>query len=162
MLKSSFVKRTRATGVVIKDDKILLIYREKNGKQYYTFPGGGVEGGETLEEALVRELIEETTVVIQMNKLLYHIVYDDNTEQFFYLCKYVSGEPKLHEDSPEVQELLKVNEIFEPKWIALKELKNLLLFPLEVRDFLIEDLENNFQIQRETVYTKISEKRNSL
>lgn len=111
---------------------------------------------------MVRELVEETSVEVRMGKLIYHHVYDNNTEQFVYLCDYVSGEPKLHEDSPETQELLKVNEIFDPRWVDVKELKNSLALPLEMRDLLIEDIENNFKTQRETKYVKISEKRNSL
>ena len=51
-------ERTAARAVVIKNDKILLIYT----KYYddYTIPGGGVDPNEPLEEAVKRELHEET------------------------------------------------------------------------------------------------------
>jgi ADP-ribose pyrophosphatase YjhB (NUDIX family) len=41
------------------DDQILLCRHEKPGKEYWLLPGGGVNGGESLVEALHRELFEE-------------------------------------------------------------------------------------------------------
>ena len=41
------------------DDQILLCRHEKPGKEYWLLPGGGVDGGESLVDALHRELFEE-------------------------------------------------------------------------------------------------------
>jgi len=89
------IKRIRAVAIIVKDDKILLIHRISHGKEYHVFPGGGVENGETIEQAVLREVQEEASLEVKIEKLLYHHIYDDNTEQFFYLCRCVSGEPKL-------------------------------------------------------------------
>jgi ADP-ribose pyrophosphatase YjhB (NUDIX family) len=43
---------------------VLLCRQEKPGKEYWLLPGGGVEGGETLTEALQRELREELGVAV--------------------------------------------------------------------------------------------------
>ena len=48
----------RAVGVIIKDNKILLMRRIKNGQEYYVFPGGGVKEGESTETAIIREIRE--------------------------------------------------------------------------------------------------------
>jgi 8-oxo-dGTP diphosphatase len=51
--------RLRVAALLRWHDRILLCRQEKPGKEYWLLPGGGVEGGETLMEALARELREE-------------------------------------------------------------------------------------------------------
>jgi ADP-ribose pyrophosphatase YjhB (NUDIX family) len=51
--------KIRTAGAVICDQRIALIRRVKNGVDQYTLPGGNVEPGEPLPEALRRELSEE-------------------------------------------------------------------------------------------------------
>ena len=51
--------RIRVSAVLRRDGRILLIRQEKPGKQYWMLPGGGVDAGETLVQALKRELAEE-------------------------------------------------------------------------------------------------------
>ncbi len=53
----SVYKRTAARAIIKKDSKYLLIFSKYND---YKFPGGGVEAGEDLKEALIREIKEET------------------------------------------------------------------------------------------------------
>lgn len=54
-------RRVRAGCVVIRDDHMLLIRFEERGT-HFEIPGGGVEEGETVEAAAVRELMEETAL----------------------------------------------------------------------------------------------------
>ena len=51
--------RVRVGALIRWHDRILLCRQEKPGREYWLLPGGGVEGGETLETALRRELGEE-------------------------------------------------------------------------------------------------------
>jgi ADP-ribose pyrophosphatase YjhB (NUDIX family) len=51
--------RVRVSLLLRWHDRVLLCRQEKPGKEYWLLPGGGVEGGETLQEALQRELGEE-------------------------------------------------------------------------------------------------------
>ena len=44
----------RASAIVIRDNKILLIHRKKEGREYWVFPGGGIEEGEKGEETIVK------------------------------------------------------------------------------------------------------------
>ena len=63
--------RVRVAAVVLVDDEIILVRQTKGGRDYYLLPGGGVERGETLEEALVREVAEETGIVIRVVRPLF-------------------------------------------------------------------------------------------
>lgn len=94
--------------VVIHEGKVLLIRRGKEPlKGRWSVPGGTVELGETLEEALVREIGEETGLAVEPRALLtvfdrihredgnvrYHYVIVD------YLCAYVAGELRAGSDA---------------------------------------------------------------
>lgn len=57
------MKRDRAQALVIRKDKILLVKHKLKGREFYCLPGGGVEKGESYEEAAIRELEEESLVL---------------------------------------------------------------------------------------------------
>lgn len=69
--------------VIIVDNRILCVQRNKNKYDYisykYEFPGGKVEKGETLEQALVREIQEELKldITIQQEFLTVEHTYPD-------------------------------------------------------------------------------------
>ena len=58
--------RVRVAGILIEDDKILLIEHTKNDKKYWLVPGGGVDWGAIAAEALAREVKEETNRHIEV------------------------------------------------------------------------------------------------
>lgn len=62
---------TRVTGIVIEDGQILLLDQDTEAARSWSLPGGKVEPGETLEQALVREMREETGVEVEVGRLLY-------------------------------------------------------------------------------------------
>lgn len=150
------MKKIRAVAILIRKDEVILMYR-RNIKEYFNFPGGGVEKGETIEQGVLRELKEETSIKAKINKLLYKHIYDDNSEQHFYLCNYISGKPKLAENSIENRkdDLSLGKDFHKPLWIKIDKLKNMLIYPLEIRDLLIEDFKNNFINPVNTLTIKI-------
>jgi 8-oxo-dGTP diphosphatase len=54
--------RIRVSAILRRDDRILLCRHEKGGKDYWLLPGGGVNSGESLVDALHRELLEEVGI----------------------------------------------------------------------------------------------------
>ena len=50
--------RNSARSIILRDGCVAMVYSKRY--RYYKFPGGGIEPGETPEEALIRETLEET------------------------------------------------------------------------------------------------------
>lgn len=129
-------KRISCRAIIIDNNKIVSMYREKGDRVYYTFPGGGKNEGETLEECVVREVIEEFGMTVEPIRLVY--VYEDaKSLQYFYLCKWVSGE--FGSGEGEEYQPDRNKGVYIPMFIALDNLTNLPLMPPEVRDVLFED-----------------------
>lgn len=142
---------SRAGVIVIHNNCLLLIYRQKNGKIYYVFPGGTIEPNETKEVAAIRELFEETTIIAKNPKLFYQLhiknIPANNKlgykDEFLFLCEYVSGNPKLSEDAIETTRISQTNS-YEPIWVDINTIKDLRIYPIELKELLLKDIENNF------------------
>jgi len=83
--------RTRAGVVLIENDKVALIERHRAGLDYYVFPGGGVDEGETPEQGAVREAMEELGVEVVIRQTVAVIHFDQST-QVYFLVERVGGE----------------------------------------------------------------------
>ena len=91
-------KRVCARGITFINNQIVLIERyKKEGNQmlhYFTIPGGGVDIGESYEEAAIRETKEETTLETEIIQYLEREEYECGIV-YWYLLRYISGTPKL-------------------------------------------------------------------
>lgn len=120
--------RKRVSAVVITDGKILLIRRVKPDKEYYTFPGGGVEENENEKHAMWREIKEELSVDAKVGKLLFEIENQGRKELYFLVDGWV-GTLKL--GGPEKDRMNEENQ-YHLEWVELSSIGNLdNLYPRE-------------------------------
>ena len=108
----------RVTGVVIREGKLLLIHRLRDGNEYWVFPGGGVEEEEDFETALKREMMEETGLMLVSYQRLFDQLEKDGSSCIFYSCELEPGEPRL--GGPELDEQSPNNQ-HHLEWVNLAQ-----------------------------------------
>lgn len=143
IIKKKYPKGIKVVGLILSKerDKIILIERYKEGRHYFVFPGGGIEDfDKNKKEALRREILEETNVKIKILTQPYELRIKGHTKQLFYICEYFSGALQLIGE-----ELLKQSEKdrYLPAWFEFSNILSQNVYPLEVRDWLVEDLRNS-------------------
>lgn len=136
--------RLRAAAIVLRDQHLLVLYREHDGRQYYVFPGGGIEPVESAENAVVREVLEETSIQVKADRLVYELYHDNGDIHYYYLCEYVSGTPALQTDTNEHQATLE-GDIHVPLWLALSRVRKEPVYPAEITERLLSDVAKGFQ-----------------
>lgn len=118
-------RRQRAGVIIIRDGRILLLQRRKYGLFYYLVPGGGVEEGETVEEAAVREAREETGLQVTLAGKVGELRQGEQLEHY-YLAGDFAGE--LHLGGPEAARQSRHN-VYRLEWVPLSRLDAIPLRP---------------------------------
>jgi 8-oxo-dGTP diphosphatase len=103
------------SAAIFRDGRVLIVRRGKPSHGVYTLPGGGVELGETLEQAVIREVREETGLDIEPLELAGYrqmIVRDagGKIERHFvilpFAARWIAGEISLNEELADASWLL--------------------------------------------------------
>ncbi len=111
--------RTACRGIVIENSKILLSYETVTAQ--WMIPGGGLEEGETEADCCIREVAEETGMLVDASECLLEI------DEYYENCKWISkyfickakgtAEPRLTERERNVG--------MKARWISVDEAKNI-------------------------------------
>lgn len=83
------MKRVRGAVVIVADGKVALIERVNDRGTYYVFPGGGVEPGETVRDAAIREAYEELGLTVRLGELLCIVHFAD--DQYYFAAHVLAG-----------------------------------------------------------------------
>lgn len=138
----------RVAGIVPMNDGFVFMHRKnvirnKEYQEYYTFPGGHLEEGETLEEGVIREIKEEFGIDVKVIKKLYELENDKlNMKEYFFLCEYIKGEFGTG-DGEEFSNNPKYKDSGEyiPEVVAQENISELILLPLEIKEKFVQDLQ---------------------
>jgi 8-oxo-dGTP diphosphatase len=117
--------RVRVSGIAYKDNQILLVNQSGMNQEdiWWSPPGGGVEFGETLEAALIREFKEETGLVVAVVKFLFvteYLVGPLHAVEAFFEVKVLTGNLCVGVD-PELEE--HEQRISSVQYMTFEELK---------------------------------------
>ena len=108
-----------AAAIIIKDGRFFATQRGYGAwKDWWEFPGGKVEEGETPKEALVREIREELDTEVSVDRFLMTVEYDYpefHMSMDCFICSIVSGELTLLEH--ESAKWLPLNDPMQVKWL---------------------------------------------
>lgn len=134
-LKGKIYYRESVRGIFKKNEDILLIFSKENGD--YKLPGGGIEKGETYNQALIRECLEEAGINIQVkNELLRVMEYDEGQHNdydifkmlsIYYICEIKTEKKLIEFEQGTIPQWININQAIEinknimknhifPKW----------------------------------------------
>jgi ADP-ribose pyrophosphatase YjhB (NUDIX family) len=130
----------RPATITLKENKVLLVKSKYKNKEFFLFPGGGLEFGETIKEGAVRETFEETGIKIKIKKLIHvnEYIYKNDWKKrsinMFFLAEPIN-KTKINIQTKDK------GKIKETLWIDIKDLNK-----IDVRPKIIaEALKNNFK-----------------
>jgi len=134
-------------GIIFKGDSVLLMFRRKDGEEYYTFPGGHMRKGESPEQTALREVEEETTIIAKdLVKVIEHIeTVKREKRQYYFLGKWESGTPIL---SGEESRRATKDNFYEPMWVHYSKINTLLLYPEMAKDWFVNYVKKVIEINK--------------
>jgi 8-oxo-dGTP diphosphatase len=116
------------------------MHRFRDGTEFFVLPGGEVEKDESIEEAVIREVKEETNFDAKINKKLFEFLnnYNGNEKMHhFYLITDFSGDMKLGGEEARANS---EEDRYILEWHDLKEILKLPLKPEAIKEKLLNIL----------------------
>lgn len=126
--------RHSGRAIITQGGRVALVRRDRDGRTYYVFPGGGVELGETPDQAAIREAQEELGVSIHLDQLVAMVHWSEH-KMHFYRATIIAGTfgsgrgPEFHSYPPG-------RGTYRPVWLDLQSLADFDVRPTELTSAL--------------------------
>lgn len=135
-----------ARAIIIENDKLLLMMRDKEGQQYCTLVGGQAHGGESLEEALVREVKEETGLQVTRARLVFTEKHAaPHNEQYIFLCVVAPHDSVSIQSTSEEGFMNRVGiNIHTPVWVDRRAFSGIQFRTLQLHHAILDGLTHGF------------------
>src|ERR1051325_4656457 len=139
--------RTRAGVVLIENNQVALIERHRAGLDYFVFPGGGMDDGETPEQAAIRETMEELGIEVMIKQKVAEIQIGPKSRQIYFLVEHVSGEfgtgtgEEFKDSDPNDPD----EGIYVPVWMKIDELPlRTNIYPVDLSKLVVKSVQEGW------------------
>ena len=147
--------RIRAGIVLIQNGNVALIERHRAGLDYFVFPGGGVDDGETPEQAAIREAMEELGIEVTIKQKIAEIQLGHKSRQVYYLVEQTGGEfgtgvgEEYTDSDPDDPE----QGVYIPIWMPIEKLSEYqTIYPDRVAKQVIRSIHEGWTRNVEVVF----------
>jgi 8-oxo-dGTP diphosphatase len=128
--------RRRAGIILIEDGKLALIERHRAKLHYFVFPGGGIDQGETPQQAAIREAEEELGIKVEIKQEIVKITSYQN-KQHYFLAERLSGEFGTG-IGEEYGEFNPKYGTYHPLWMPMVDVPNNNVLPDELAKLVVQ------------------------
>ncbi len=132
--------------IIIEDNNILVMHRNKQGNEYFTLVGGKLQEDETPEQGLIREVREETGLKVASAQLVFTESHPEPyNKQDIFLCEVAPhGDISVQEYSEEaILNKLSI-DMHKPFWVTLSSFDNIPFRTPQLQAAIIEGINNGF------------------
>ena len=136
--------RNRAGIILIHEGKLALIERHRQGRHYFAYPGGGVDEGETDEQAAIREAEEELGIRVKIVKKAAEILRTGRRNQVYFLVDWVDGEFGTG-TGEEYGEVDPFHGTYHPLWMPLEEILEKNVVPHGLAELTVRSHQEGWQ-----------------
>lgn len=135
--------RIRAVALLIQNDSIAVMERYRGGRHYFTFPGGGVDEGEPVEQAVVREIEEELGIQIRVTRQVATVWFNGNRQEYF-LVEQTSGTFGTGTGDEFTAGYDETHGTYHPMWMPIRELLANPVLPEEIALMVVKFHQNGW------------------
>jgi mutator protein MutT len=134
-MRNTYPRHIVAVGALVVNTQAQVLLIKSPRYEDWEFPGGQVEEGETIPQALKREVFEETGIVVEVKSLvgIYSNTRMPPIVNLDFICDYISGEPQGSAESTEVEWVSREEALpWVKREVMQKRLKTMLEFTGQV------------------------------